>query len=386
MIKTSTVADNIKLSLVRSLFNEAKKYDDVIDFTLGDPDIQTHQAIKDAACEAIQEGKTRYSQNAGLLELRQTISKYYEHKEGFHYAPESDVMITVGAMEGLYLVLLSMLNPYDEVIIPAPYYVNYAQMVRMCHAVPVIVDNPEKTDLTFDVADIEKAITSKTRAIMINTPSNPSGRIIPQDKIAAIAELAKEHDLVVISDEVYKCLIYDDVPFKSIVAIEGMRDRTILINSLSKEFCMTGYRIGYVLAPKEIIAAMTKLQENVCACAPLPSQYAAIKALSGKEDYSKNMVEIFTERRNVLYEGLNKIDKFSIKAPEATFYMMVDIAKTGMNSIDFCYALLRDAHVAAVPGVTYGQCCKHYIRIAFTLDVEKIKEGVRRITKFVNTI
>ena len=189
MIKTSTVADSIKLSLVRSLFNEAKQYDDVIDFTLGDPDVQPHQAIKDAACSAIQEGKTRYSQNAGLLDLRQTISKYYQRTEGFRYDPVSEVMVTVGAMESLYLALISMLNPGDEVIIPAPYYVNYTQMVRMCHAVPVIVDNPERTDLSFDVADIEKAITPKTRAIMINTPSNPSGRIIPQEKIAGIAEL-----------------------------------------------------------------------------------------------------------------------------------------------------------------------------------------------------
>lgn len=386
MIKTSIVADNIKLSLVRSLFNEAKKYDDVIDFTLGDPDVQTHQAIKDAACEAIQQGKTRYSQNAGLLDLRQTISTYYERKEGFKYNPENEIMVTVGAMEGLYLALISMLNPGDEVIIPAPYYVNYTQMVRMCHAVPVIVDNPESTDLSFDIANLEKAITPKTRAIMINTPSNPSGRIIPQDKIAGIAELAKKHDLVVISDEVYKCLIYDNKPFKSIVAIEGMRERTILINSLSKEFCMTGYRIGYVLAPEEIIAAMTKLQENVCACAPLPSQYAAIKALSGEEEYSRNMVDIFTERRNVLFEGLSKIDKFNVKAPEATFYMMVDISKTGMNSVDFCYALLRGAHVAAVPGITYGQCCDHFIRIAFTLNIDKIKEGIKRITEFTNSL
>lgn len=386
MIKTSIVADSIKLSLVRSLFNEAKKYDDVIDFTLGDPDVQPHQAIKDAACAAIQAGKTRYSQNAGLLELRQIISKYYERKEGFMYDPETEIIVTVGAMEGLYLALISLLNPGDEVIMPAPYYVNYAQMVRMCHAVPVIIDNPERTDLSFDVADIEKAITAKTRAIIINTPSNPSGRIIPKDNIEDIARIAKKYDLVVISDEVYKCLIYDNIPFKSIVAIDGMRERTILINSLSKEFCMTGYRIGYVLAPEEIVAAMTKLQENICACAPLPSQYAAIKALDGEEEYSKNMVGVFTERRNALFEGLSEIDKISVKAPEATFYMMVDISKTGMDSIDFCYALLRGAHVAAVPGVTYGQCCNHYIRMAFTLDIEKIKEGISRIKKFVESL
>lgn len=386
MIKTSLVANSIQLSLVRSLFNEAKKYDDVIDFTLGDPDVQTHQAIKNAACAAIQEGKTRYSQNAGLLDLRKTISRYYERREGFIYDPFTEVMVTVGAMEGLYLAFISLLNPGDEVIVPAPYYINYVQMIRMCHAVPVIIDKPERTDLSFDVADIEKAITSKTRAIMINTPSNPSGRLIPWDKVEGIAALARKYDLTVISDEVYKCLIYDNIPFKSIVAIEGMRERTILINSLSKEFCMTGYRIGYVLAPEEIVAAMTKLQENVCACAPLPSQYAAIQALSGEDDYSKNMVDIFTERRNVLFEGLSKIGKFEVKAPEATFYMMVDISRTGMDSIDFCYALLRGAHMAVVPGVTYGQCCDHYIRIAFTIDIEKIKEGVRRITDFVNSL
>lgn len=386
MIKTSIIADSVQTSLVRDLFNEAKNFNDVIDFTLGDPDIPPHQAIKEAACSAILEGKTRYSQNAGLLELRQTISKYYERTEGLSYDPNTEVMVTVGAMEGLYLALISMLNPGDEVIIPAPYYVNYLQMVRMCHATPVIVESPENRDLTFNVNDIERVISAKTRAIMINTPSNPTGKIIPQDKIAAIAEIAKKYNLVVFSDEVYKCLIYDHVPFRSIVAIEGMRERTILINSLSKEFCMTGYRIGYVLAPKEIVSAMTKLQENVCACAPLPSQYAAITALGGKDNYSKKMVDIFTERRNILYEALNTIDKFIVNKPEATFYMMVDISKTGLNSIDFSYALLHSAHVAVVPGISYGKSCDHFIRIAFTLNINEIQRGATRIAEFVNSL
>ena len=289
-------------------------------------------------------------------------------------------------MEGLYLSLLSLLNPGDEVIIPAPYYVNYVQMVRMCYAVPVIVDNPSNTDLSFDIDDIEQVITPRTRAIMINSPSNPSGRIIPMDKIISISVLAKKHDLVVISDEVYKCLIYNNAAFKSIVSIEGMRDRTILINSLSKEFCMTGYRIGYVLAPKEIVAAMTKLQENVCACAPLPSQYAAIKALSGNEDYSSRMVSIFTARRDTLLKGLCQIEKLEVVAPEATFYMMVDISRTGLHSVDFCYALLQSAHVAVVPGIAYGNSCDNFIRIAFTLDEADICEGVKRIKEFVNTL
>lgn len=386
MIKTSKIADSIHLSLVRSLFNEAKNYDDVIDFTLGDPDVQPHQTIKDAACQAIQCGKTRYSQNAGLLELRQTISDYYSRKEGLLYNPVNEIIVTVGAMEGLYLALLSLIDEGDEVIIPAPYYVNYVQMVRMCHGVPVIVESSKEDGLSFDVDDVAEAITSRTKAIMINTPSNPSGRMIPQAMINSLAQLAREKDIVVISDEVYKCLIYDQKPFRSIANEEGMHERTILINSLSKEFCMTGYRIGYVLAPQEVIASMTKLQENVAACAPLPSQYAAIEALSGRGDYSENMVNVFTERRNLLYQSLSMCEKIHCEMPEATFYMMVDISKSGMDSITFSYRLLHSAHVAVVPGVTYGQCCDHYVRIAFTIDGERIEEGAKRIVDYVNSL
>ena len=297
-----------------------------------------------------------------------------------------EVIVTVGAMEGLYLALLSILNPGDEVIIPAPYYVNYVQMVQMCHALPVVVDNPQSEKLGFSIADVEAAITSKTKAIVINTPSNPSGKVIPWEKIEALAEMAKKHDLLVISDEVYKCLIYDGKGFRSIVGIDGMRERTILVNSLSKEFCMTGWRIGYVLAPSEIVAAMTKLQENVAACAPLPSQYAAIEALSLKENYSADMVKIFTERRNVIVEGINKTQKLSCDKPEATFYLMVDISKTGMKSEEFAIALLKAAHVAVVPGITYGKSCDDYVRMAFTLGEDKIREGIRRIQNFTNQL
>lgn len=386
MVKFSKVAQSVVPSLTRRLFNMARQYDDVIDFTLGDPDLPPHQAIKDAACKAIQEGSIRYSQNAGLLSLREMICKYYQRTEGLQYDPISEVIVTVGAMEGLYLTLLALLDPDDEVIIPAPYYVNYVQMVQLCGAKPVVVDNPEVTDLSFRVTDVEKAITAKTKIIMINTPSNPSGRLIPQRDIQALAELAQKHNLIVIADEVYKSLIYDQVPFKSIVHIEGMRERTILINSLSKEFCMTGWRVGYVIAPSEIIATMTKLQENVVACAPVPSQYAALEALSGSSDYSANMVETFTKRRNVLVEGIQAIPHLSCMTPEATFYLMVDISETGMTSEEFAVALLHAEHVAVVPGVAYGVSCDKYIRIAFTLSEEKIREGVQRIERFMQTL
>lgn len=386
MIKVSEVSQQVQPSLTRKLFNLAKQYDNVIDFTLGDPDVQPHQDIKDAGCRAIQQGKTRYSQNAGLLELRQVITQYYNRKEGFEFDPLKEVIVTVGAMEGLYLALLSLLDPEDEVIIPAPYYVNYVQMVKMCHAIPVVVDNPNADALSFNVEDVEKAITSKTRAIIINTPSNPSGKIIPWNKIEQLAEMAKKYDLVVIADEVYKCLIYDQTEFKSIVSIDGMLERTILINSLSKEFCMTGWRIGYVIAPEEVVATMTKLQENIVACAPLPSQYAAIQALGGEEDYSRSMVDIFTKRRNVLVEGIQSIPLLKCTSPDATFYLMVDISATGMKSEEFAIELLKSVQVALVPGITYGVSCDNYVRIAFTLDEEKIREGIKRIASFVNQL
>lgn len=386
MIQLSLVSQQVKPSLTRKLFNMAKQLDDVIDFTLGDPDVQPHQAIKDAGCAAIQAGSTRYSQNAGLLQLRQTICDYYKRKEGLEYNPENETIVTVGAMEGLFLSLLSLINPGDEVIIPAPYYVNYVQMVYLCHGIPVVIDNPESEELSFSIEDVEAAITPKTKAIIINTPANPSAKLIPWQKIEALACIAKRHDLVVISDEVYKCLIYGSEPFRSIVTIDGMRKRTILINSLSKEFCMTGWRIGYVLAPEEIIATMTKLQENVCACAPLPSQYAAIEALSGKGDYSSHMVETFRRRRDMLVRGIQDIPGLSCNEPEATFYLMVDISQTGMRSEEFSLKLLQAAHVAVVPGVAYGNSCDKYVRIAFTLDEDKIAEGIRRISNFMQEL
>lgn len=388
MKELSRTANSIEPSLTRQLFNEAKKYNDVIDFTLGDPDIQPAEEIKTAGCKAIMEGKTRYSQNAGLLELRQIISRYCIAKEHLNYNPQTEIIVSVGAMEAVFLALASMINDGDEVVFPAPYYVNYKQMVEICHGVPVIVsDNDGADTLTCSVEAIRAAITPKTKAIILNTPSNPSGKIFSWEFVEGVADIAREHDLYVLTDEVYKCLVYGGAPRpKSIATLPDMKERTLYINSLSKEFCMTGWRIGYALGPTEIITAMTKLQENVAACAPLPSQYAAMEALRLDKDYSANMASIFAKRRDALVEEIQKCDKLHAIVPDATFYMMVNIKETGMNSVDFAYSLLKHAHVAVVPGITYGKICDTYIRIAFTLDEDLIREGVRRIVKYVNSL
>lgn len=387
MSRISNVADNIAPSMIRQLFNKAKTMCDVVDFTLGDPDVQPHVNIKKAACNAIMDGKTRYSQNAGLLELREVISRRYNELEGLDYSPLSEIAVTVGAMEGLYLTLLSLINPEDEVIIPAPYYVNYKQMVEMCGGKPIIVNPSDRESLLVSGDDISRAITEKTKVILLNSPANPSGKILKDSTVRRIAELAIENNLIVISDEVYRKLIYDNKPYLSIATLSGMKNNAVVINSLSKEFCMTGYRLGYVLGPEDVISAIVKLQENVAACAPLPSQYAAIEALASKTDYSENMIDTFTKRRNTLYRELNDAKGIRITKPDATFYAMVDISGLGYeSSVQFAYDLLEKAHVAVVPGVAYGDICKNFIRIAFTLDESKIKEGTRRIVKFTNEI
>lgn len=387
MKELSRISQQIKPSLTRKLFNMAKEYDDVIDFTLGDPDVSTPLPIKEAGCKAIMEGKTKYSQNAGLLELREAISRRYADKEQLYYKADGEIIVTVGAMEGLYLALLAILNDGDEVIIPAPYYVNYKQMVELCHGTSVIVNSTGTDKLRCDVKAIAEAVTSRTKAIILNTPCNPTGRVIPQEDILQIAETAKANDLIVITDEVYKCLTYGiGLQVASIAALPEMKERTIMVNSLSKEFCMTGWRVGYVLAPENIISIMTKFQENIVACAPLPSQYAAIEAFRPRTDYSSEMASVFRKRRDILMEELKRTDKIACNAPEATFYAMIDISRTGLKSEEFAYALLKAVQVAVVPGIAYGDMCDDYVRLAFTVNENKIREGVRSIIKFVENL
>lgn len=385
MIQLSETAKSITPSLTRKLFNLAQKYDNVIDFTLGDPDIHPHQNIKDAGCKAILEGHTRYSPNAGLLELREVISTRYKEQYNMEYSPSDEVMITVGGMEALYLALLAILDKGDEVIIPAPYWINYEQMVCMCNGIPIIVNPNNPNDLSLSIENIKKAVTSKTKVMILNTPNNPSGLIISDSALQQIAEIAIENNLTVITDEVYKTLLYDNIRFKSIATLKNMKERTVIINSLSKEFCMTGWRLGYAAAPAELISAMTMFQENIAACAPLPSQYAAIEALRHPE-YSKGMIEEFTRRKDSLIKEVSKIKGIKVNIPQGTFYAMLNIKSTGLKSEEFAYTLLEKEQVAVVPGITYGECCEGFIRIAFTLEISKIEEGIQRIKRFIEEL
>lgn len=385
-MRISDMANRIQPSLTRRLFDMAKKYDNVIDFTLGDPDYETPDYVKQAGCDAIMAGKTKYAANAGIAELREVVSSRIERETGVHYDPSTEIQISVGAMEGLFLTLCCLVNPGDEVIIPSPHWVNYAHMTEILNGVPVFVEAKESNDFVVKPEALSDAVTDRTVAIIINSPNNPTGAVYDRDTIEQICKLAIEKDIVVIWDECYKSILYDGAKYVSILDFPGMKDHAVVVNSCSKRYSMTGWRVGYLAGPAELVTNMPKLQENIAACVTVPSQYAAIKALSGDETEPDRMRAGFENRRNVLINGINKIDKLSVRSPKGTFYAMVNIQKTGMKSEEFAYALLEKVQVAVVPGITYGDACEGYVRIAFTMNEDKIIEGVNRIKRFVESL
>ena len=382
MVQVSNIAKKIEPSRGRALFNMALQYKDVLNLTLGDPDLMPPEEIRLAGCEAIMEGKTRYSANAGLYDLRYEYSKYLSEKYGKSIDPSTEITVTVGGMEGLYLSLLCSINEGDEVILFAPYYMNYYQMIVMCGAIPIIVNTEEENDFIPNLEDLRNCISSKTKAIVLNSPNNPTGAVYPQDVIEKIIDISQEHQLLLISDEVYSSLVYDKLEHYSVMQSEKQYKNIIMIDSCSKRFCMTGWRVGFAVGPKEIILAMNKMQENIAACVPLPSQYAAIAAFRNKIDINKYCDE-FEKRRNVLIKLLDEIEDISYYEPKGTFYLFLNIEKTGMKSMEFAQELLQEKQVAVVPGVSYGNNFDAYIRIAFTLDVDMLESAVQRIKEFL---
>lgn len=385
-MKLSKMARSIQPSLTRALFDKAKEYENVIDFTLGDPDYPTPKNIQEAGCRAIREGKTKYSANAGIPELRKMIANNIFKETGVDYDYESEIMVTVGAMEALYLSLCCLVDEGDEVIIPAPYWINYEHMVLMCKGTPVIVDSKEENDFVVDIDDIKKSVTDKTVAMILNSPSNPTGMVYNKEILKELCKLAKEKDIVILWDECYKDILYDEAEFVSVLDMEDMKDHVVVINSCSKKFSMTGWRLGYGAAPAQLVANMAKLQENIAACAALPSQYAAMEAFKEANHEVDIMKQGFENRRNVLVEGINKIERLHCKYSKGTFYAFVNIKETGLDSVSFAYQLLEKQQVAVVPGITYGKCCEGYIRMAYTMNEDKIKEGLRRIEAFIREL
>ena len=329
-------------------------------------------------------GRTRYSQNAGLMAARKAVAAFNSEYLGLPIEP-TEVMLTCGGMEAIFLMLTALINPGDEVIIPGPYWINYKQMTELCGGRAVIVPTREEDNFALTADSLRSAITKRTRVLILNSPNNPTGRIIPPNVLDAISRLAVKNDIFVISDEVYRSLVYDGKNNESIWTRPKMRERCAIIDSMSKRYSMTGYRLGVAIAPQELVLAMTRLQENVAACAPLPSQYAAIAGY-GHSIRASYIVKEFSRRRNVIIRGIRSIKRLSISGIDGTFYAFVNISKTGLTSYDFAMRLLKNQHVAVVPGKTYGEMYDNYIRIAFTLACDKLKIALGRIDKFVKEI
>lgn len=368
---------------IRKMFDLAEKYTDVVKLTVGEPNFDTPENIKLAAKKAIDDGFTHYVPNAGMKDLRQAVAESYNG-----IVPDYDfenVIITVGAMEALALSIFATVDPGDEVIIPDPAFPNYEGMVLMAGGVPVAVPVYEENDFKVKASDIEKVITSKTKAILLNSPSNPLGSVLSMEDIKEIANLVHKHDLFVYSDEVYDKIIYDGCQSFSIASIPEVRDKVIIINGFSKSYAMTGWRIGYLIADKKIASNIPKLQEGVVSCVPAFVQVAAVEALKGPQTAVENMIKDYSRRRDILIDGLNNIPGISCKKSPGSFYAFANIKSFGKTSMEFAEELIKRAGVVVVPGSAFGKMGEGYLRFVFANSDENLKEAVARIDKYIRS-
>ena len=367
---------------IRKFFDLLASMEGVISLGVGEPDFVTPWHIREAAIYSLERGNTMYTSNLGMPELRQELSRYLKDNYDLEYDPNSELLITVGVSEGLDLAMRAILNPGDEVIMPDPHYVAYDSCVILAEGTPIMVPTNQENNFEISAADIEARVTSKTKAILIGYPSNPTGAVMPKNKLADIAEVARRHQLVVISDEIYAKLVYG-VEHTCFAALPEMKERTILLGGFSKAYAMTGWRVGYAAATKEVIAAMTRIHQYTMMCAPTMGQVAAIEALKSGEDSVTEMVEDYNKRRLVIVKGLKDIGLTCFE-PRGAFYAFPSIRGTGMSSEEFAERLLTEEKVAVVPGSTFGQCGEGYVRCCYATSLADIEEALSRMKRFVD--
>jgi aspartate aminotransferase len=354
---------------------------DVCSFSAGEPDFPTPKHICEAAKTALDEGKTRYGAAVGELKLRQAIARKLQIDNNLNYQADN-IIVTNGGKFSLFNLMLALIEPGDEVIIPAPYWLSYPEMVKLAEGTPVIVDTLAENDYKITPQQLEQAINPKTKLFVFNSPSNPTGTVYSPDEVRALAKVIVERDILVVSDEIYEKILYDDAQHLSIGAVdEAIFERTIISSGFAKSHSMTGWRIGYAAAPLPILEAMANIQShstsNVCTFA----QYGAIAALESPQDFVQEMVQAFAQRRAYMYEAINAIPKLSCPKPYGAFYLFVDISQTGKTSLDFCNQLLDSQQVAAIPGIAFGM--DNCVRFSYATDMDTIKTGMKRLQKFV---
>ena len=375
----------MKPSGIRKFFDIAATMDDVISLGVGEPDFQTPWQIRKAGIESLERGKTKYTSNWGLIELRKEISKYLKRKFNLEYNPQNEVLVTVGGSEAIDAAIRALVEPGDEVIIPQPSYVCYEPITALAGGKPVIVNTKSENDFKLTAEELKNAITSKTKVLILPYPSNPTGAIMEREDLLAISEVLKDTDIIVLSDEIYAELTFGGKKHVSLASLKELYERTITVNGFSKAFSMTGWRLGYACGPKPIIDQITKIHQYAIMSSPTTSQYAAIEALKNCDEDVQYMLKEYDMRRRLMVSGFNKIG-LTCREPKGAFYSFPSIKSTGLTSEEFCEKLLYGKKVAVVPGTAFGESGEGFIRASYCYSVEHIKEAINRIGEFLKEI
>ena len=374
----------LKPSGIRKFFDIVSEMEDALSLGVGEPDFDTPWHIRDEGIYSLEKGRTFYTSNSGLKELREEISAYMKRKQGVTYDPMKEVLITVGGSEAIDIGLRAVVNPGDEVLIPQPSFVSYEPCAIMAGGVPVIIELKAENEFRLTAQELEDAITDKTKILILPFPNNPTGAILERENLEEIAAVIRKHDILVMSDEIYSELTYKE-KHVSIIEMEGMRDRTILINGFSKAYAMTGWRLGYACGPENIIEQMTKLHQFAIMCAPTTSQYAAVEALKNGDDDVKEMCTAYNQRRRYLMHAFKEMG-LSCFEPFGAFYVFPCIKEFGMTSEEFAERFLKEEKVAVVPGTAFGDCGEGFLRISYAYSLENLKVAIGRLADFVERL
>jgi aspartate/methionine/tyrosine aminotransferase len=383
-IKKSFAARNqgVEWSGIRIMFAMADKIDGVVNLGIGQPDFDTPEHIREAAKIALDQGYTRYPPASGFADLREAVARKLARENRIQADPDSEIFISVGAMQGIFNIMLHLLNQGDEVLVVDPGYDYYSQ-IRLFGGVPVRIPAREENRFKIDPKEVAQAITPKTKAFILNTPSNPTGAIFDRDILEQVAAICQKHGIIVISDEPYEHILFDGNNHVSIGSLDGMQDLTVSIYTLSKSYAMTGWRVGYVAAHKAIVAEMEKLMEHMVSGVTSVAQRAALAAIEGSQDCVRQMVKKYAKRRDLLINGLNRIQGISCIKPESTFYAFPNISSFGMSSWEFARHMVENHKVAMVPGSIFGENGEGYVRISFATSSANLEEALKRIEKGV---
>ncbi len=380
--RTASNVKGIKPSGIRKFFDIAAQVKGVLSLSIGEPDFAAPDRVLKAMEQSLERKETSYTANAGMLELRQEISRYVKRHYGLTYDPEDEILVTVGVSEALAMALLAYTEPGDEVIIPDPAYVAYPASVELAGGKPVFVPTYPEDDFKLTAAALEKVVTPKTKMLVIGYPNNPTGTVMTKEELLPIAAFAKKHNLIVMTDEIYCELMYGDAKFTSFAKLPDMRERTILFNGFSKAWAMTGMRLGYICAPREGLAPILKLHQYAIMCANTQAQIGGITALRDCDEEVEMMRQEYDRRRKVIYHGLKGMG-LPVFEPKGAFYIFPDIRATGMTSAEFCEKLVQEEQVAVVPGSAFGDNGEGFVRISYAASMETIEEALRRMSRFV---